>query len=71
MKKEIVLSSRELKRISSIAEELYGANPTDWSSVRINVYSCEIGSTVTATYNIKHKELTGEFTVTITNEENW
>ena len=71
MKNEIVLNCRELKRISSIAEELYGANPTDWSSVRISIDSCEIGSTVTATYNIKHKELVGEFTVTITDEENW
>jgi hypothetical protein len=71
MKNEIVLNYRELKRISSIAEELYGPNPTDWSKIEINSDSCEIGSTVTATYIINHKEIVGEFTVTITNEENW
>jgi hypothetical protein len=33
--------------------------------------SCEIGSIVTATYDLEHKGLVGEFTVTITDEENW
>jgi hypothetical protein len=71
MKNEITLNCRELKRIQSIAEEIYGTDPNDWASIRINMDSCEIGSTVTATYNLVHKDLVGEFTVTITDEENW
>jgi hypothetical protein len=71
MKSEITLNCRELKRIQSIAEEIYGTNPSDWSSIRINVNSCEIGSIVTATYDLKYNGLVGEFTVTITDEDNW
>jgi hypothetical protein len=71
MKSEITLNCRELKRIQSIAEEIYGTDPNAWSSIRINMDSCEIGSIVTATYDLEHKGLVGEFTVTITDEENW
>jgi len=71
MKSEITLNCRELKRIQSIAEEIYGIDPNDWSSIRINVNSCEIGSTVTATYDLQYKGLIGDFTVTITDVDAW
>jgi hypothetical protein len=72
MKNEISLSCRELKRIQSIAEEIYGTDPNDWSSVRINVETGSgIGSIVTATYDLHYKGLVGDFTVTITDVEDW
>ena len=66
----IRLNRRELNRI---LELLNLFNDTgDYSYVELMQESDSgIGSVLTAKFNIEHKEVDGEFTVVITDEEHW
>jgi hypothetical protein len=66
----IRLNRRELNRV---LELLNIFNDTgDYSYVELMQESDSgIGSVLTAKFNIEHKEVNGEFTVVITDEEQW
>jgi len=74
MKKEISLVPKEIKEIYEITQKLYGKeeNLLVFGTVDITTESNEIGTITKATFeNIVHEGLIGDFTVTITDVEDW
>jgi hypothetical protein len=67
---KIILSIKEVKRIYELMEKI---NKSDqWNSVELVSESCSgIGSILTATFNVTHKDVEGSFKVSITDESNW
>lgn len=66
----IRLNRREVDRLKELFDLLNQSK--DFGSVVLDQHSeNEIGSVLTATFVIEHKEVDGEFTVTITNELDW
>lgn len=67
----IRLNRRELNRVSDLFN-LFNAGQADYGYVElIQESDSGIGSVLTAKFNIVHKEVDGEFTVVITDEEHW
>lgn len=67
---EIRLTGRELNRIYELYEKI--SKGAEWESVTLRTMNGSgIGSILTATFIIEHKEIDGDFTVTITDETNW
>ena len=66
----IRLNRREVDRLKELFDLLNQSK--DFGSVVLNQYGeNEIGSLLTATFVIEHKEVDGQFTVTITDENDW
>lgn len=66
----IFLNRRELNRISELFNTLQESN--DYSSVELTQDSSSgFGSVLNAKFQITHKDIDGEFVVTITDEEHW
>ena len=66
----IRLNQREVNRLKELFDILNESK--DYGSVVLDQYSDNaIGSVLTATFVIEHKEIDGEFTVTITDESHW
>lgn len=66
----IRLNRREVDRLKELFDLLNQSK--DYGSVVLDQHSENgIGSVLTATFVIEHKEVDGEFTVTITDENNW
>lgn len=66
---KIVLTKRELKEVFELFEKMH---ETDYATVTLErANECEIGSNLTATIYITHKDVEGNFTVTITDETDW
>lgn len=66
----IRLNRREVDRLKELFDLLNQSK--DFGSVVLDQHSeNEIGSVLTATFAIKHKEVDGEFTVTISDELDW
>ena len=71
---EIYLSHRELKELLEIVETM---NPPDTLGIQAGIVkvgvdsSSGIGSVVTATVPVKQGDRWGDWTTTITDEENW
>lgn len=67
---KITLNARELEKIYTIFNQMnesseYGAVTLEQSD------NTGIGSTLTATMYVTHREVEGDFTVTITDEKDW
>lgn len=65
----IRLSRRELEKIYTLFNKMNESE--DYGSVTLEQTSESIGSLLTATFYVTHKEVEGEFTVTITDESDW
>lgn len=66
----IRLNRREVDRLKELFDLLNQSK--DFGSVVLDQHSeNEIGSVLTATFAIEHKEVDGEFTVTISDELDW
>lgn len=66
----IRLNRREVDRLKELFDLLNQSK--DFGSVVLDQHSeNEIGYVLTATFAIEHKEVDGEFTVTITDESDW
>ncbi len=70
MSNTISLNRRELTRIYELFNSLNDLS--DYGTVTITQESSSgIGSIINATYTITHKEVDGEFTVSISDESHW
>jgi len=68
--KTITLNRREVDRLKELFDELHGTG--DFGSVVLAQHdNSGIGTVLTATFVVTHKDIDGEFTVTITDEEYW
>jgi hypothetical protein len=68
--KTITLNRREVQRIYELFLTLN--ENQDWGTVTLaQNQDSGIGSVLTATFVIEHKEIDGEFTVTISDEADW
>ena len=66
----IRLNKRELHRLVELFDSFN--QQKEFGSVTLAQYGDNgIGQVLTATFVIEHKDVDGEFTVTITDEENW
>lgn len=66
----IRLNKRELHRLVELFDRFN--QQKEFGSVTLAQYGDNgIGQVLTATFVIEHKDVDGEFTVTITDEENW
>ncbi len=66
----IRLNQREVNRLKELFDLLNELK--DYGSVTLNQDNeSGIGSVLTATFAITHKDIDGEFTVTISDESNW
>ena len=64
------LSRRELEKIYTLFNKMNESE--DYGSVTLEqIGDNGIGTTLTATFYVTHKETEGEFTVTITDESDW
>ncbi len=72
MSNTISLNRRELTRIYELFNTL-NVMPSEYDRVTITQgsHSSGIGSILNATFTITHKEVDGEFTVTISDESHW
>lgn len=70
MMNKIILNRRELDQISEILQKLHG--DAGHASVElIQEADYGIGSILTAKFYLKYKDIPGEFSVIITDENNW
>lgn len=67
---EIRLSRVELKEILKAMDDICGTE-NEFATVKISYDSGSIGSFVNATFDLKHKGYDGEYTIPITNVDNW
>lgn len=68
--KTIRLCRREIDRIKELFDELHETG--DFGSVVLAQHGDNgIGTVLTATFVVTHKDVEGEFTVTISDEDNW
>jgi len=68
--KTITLNRREVDRLKELFDELHETG--DFGSVILAQHGDNgIGTVLTATFVVTHKDIDGEFTVTITDEEHW
>ena len=67
---EIRLARVELKEILKAMDDILGSD-NELAVVRVSYESGSIGSFVNATFDIKHNGYEGEFTIPITNVDNW
>lgn len=66
----IRLNHREVNRLKELFDILNESR--EYGSVTLDQYSQnEIGTVLTATFVVTHKDIDGEFTVTITDESHW
>ncbi len=66
----IRLNRRELDRIKELFDNLHETG--DFGSVVLDQHGDNgIGNVLTATFVVTHKDVDGEFTVTISDEDNW
>jgi hypothetical protein len=66
----IRLNRRELEKINKLYDTMNESD--DYGSVTLTQTNAnEIGSELTATFYVTHKDTEGEFTVTITDESDW
>lgn len=66
----IRMNKRELHRLVELFDRFN--QQKEFGSVTLAQYGDNgIGQVLTATFVIEHKDVDGEFTVTITDEENW
>lgn len=66
----ITLNRRELYKLYELFNTLNVSE--DWGTVTLYQNNDSgIGSVLTATFVIEHKDVDGEFTVTISDESNW
>ena len=66
----VSLNRREVKRLNELFDLLNDSG--DYGSVKLEQFNeSGIGSVLTATFVITHKDIDGEFTVTISDESNW
>lgn len=67
---KITLGRREVKKISELFDLLDESGDYGW--VKLNQSEDNgIGTVLTATFAVTHKLIEGEFTVVITDEEDW
>lgn len=67
---KIRLNQRELNRLKELFDTLNES--AEYGSVELSQHSeTEIGSVLTATFLVTHKDIEGDFTVTITDESDW
>jgi hypothetical protein len=67
---KITLSAREIEKIYQLFNKMNESS--DYGSVTLATEGNNgIGSVLTATFIVTHKDVEGEFTVTITDESNW
>ena len=70
MTKTIHLCRREVDRLKELFDLLHETG--DFGSVVLNQSNeSGIGSVLTATFLVTHKEVEGDFTVTLTDESSW
>jgi len=66
----ITLNQHEVNRLKELFDLLNESK--DYGSVTLDQYGDNgIGSVLTATFIVTHREIDGEFTVTITEENSW
>jgi hypothetical protein len=66
----IRLNQKEIEKLYELFNTMNECE--DYGSVTLaQTNANEIGSSLTATFYVTHKEVEGEFTVTITDESNW
>jgi hypothetical protein len=66
----IRLNRREIEKLYKLYDTMNESD--DYGSVTLTQTNTnEIGSELTATFYVTHKEVEGEFTVTITDESDW
>lgn len=66
----ITLNRRELYKLYELFNTLNVSE--DWGTVTLyQNHDSGIGSVLTATFVVEHKDIDGEFTVTISDESNW
>ena len=66
----ITLNQREVNRLKELFDLLNESE--GYGSVTLDQHADSgIGSVLTATFIVTHREIEGEFTVTITDESNW
>ncbi len=66
----ITLNQHEVNRLKELFDLLNESK--DYGSVTLDQYGDNgIGSVLTATFIVTHREIEGEFTVTITDENSW
>jgi len=67
---KITLSAREIEKIHQLFNKMNESS--DYGSVTLTTEGGNgIGSVLTATFIVTHKDVEGEFTVTITDESDW
>jgi hypothetical protein len=67
---KITLSAREIEKIYQLFNKMNESS--DYGSVTLKTEGDNgIGSVLTATFIVTHKDVEGEFTVTITDESDW
>ena len=63
------IGRRELEKLYALFNTMNESE--DYGSVTLAQTSESIGSALTATFYVTHKEVEGEFTVTITEDSDW
>ena len=69
--KTITLNSRELARLTELFNTLNESKDYGYVTLYRESDNNGIGSVLTATFVITHKEIDGEFTVTISDQNDW
>jgi hypothetical protein len=71
MSNTISLNKREITRIYELFNNLNDLKEYGTVTITQGSHSSGIGSVINATYTITHKDVDGEFTVTISDESHW
>lgn len=69
--KTITLNSRELARLTELFNKLNESKDYGYVTLHRESDNNGIGSVLTATFVITHKDIDGEFTVTISDQNDW